>query len=114
MGVWLGTALDLTLVETALDTNREGVWGLYLDGTCMRGGRLDLTEMSGAHRFGDLDDLVNSDITKCDISNVRWESEDCIEKRVIQLVNWLGSLTTYTSGQWRRYQGRHCSDQLQR
>ena len=99
LGVWLATTLELALGEAALNADSDGVWDLYREGMCMRNGRLDLTEMSGAYRVGDAENLVNSNITKCSIGNVRRHPEDCVEERISRLINGLGLLITYISGQ---------------
>jgi hypothetical protein len=49
-------ALDLALVEASLDTESEGVWD----------------------RFGDADDLVDSEIAKRGIGDFRWDSEESL------------------------------------
>jgi len=93
------TTLDLALVEAALDTESEGIWYLYWDGASISHGRLALMGRNGAHRLGDSDNVVNSDITKCGIGDVRWKSKDCVRRKINRSINGSGLLTTYTSGQ---------------
>ena len=39
--------------------------------------RSNFIYMGGPHRFGDTDDLVNSNVTESGIDGVGWESKDC-------------------------------------
>ena len=66
----------------------------------MRNGRSDSTVRSGAHRLGNPHDLVDSNITERGIGNLRWNPEDCHEKRVNQSVDEFGrrSLTPLGNG----------------
>jgi len=50
----------------------------------VRIGRSGSIVRSGAHRFGDPHDLVDSDITERGIDDLRWNPEDYQGKRVNQ------------------------------
>ena len=53
----------------------------------VRNWRLDPRVRSGADRLGNLHDLVDSDVTKRGIGNLRWNPEDCQGEEVNQPVN---------------------------